>query len=417
MSKLFITFLSLIFVIYYQNLTAQEVTQSLDYFIKQGLQNSPLLKDYQNQINASTVDSLLVKAGQKPRVDVNAQVMYAPVYSHFGYDDASTNGGNYTGVIGVTQPFFNGKDLRTKYEAIGLQKRSLSNTSKISGNDLARVITNQYLAAYADWSDLTFNQNFLKLMEDQKEILRKLVESGIYKQTDFLSLLIETQTQEIGLKQAASQYEKDIRLLYQVCGMPDTTQIELAQPYIQKKTLVNKTTSPLFAQYSIDSLKVINSKTAVDVQYRPKLNWFADAGLLSTNPSTLPQHLGYSVGVNFSIPIYDGKQRKLQYQKLDFTEDTRSEYERFFKKQYNQQVAQLNKDLAANEETLEQLKQQLKTSEELMTMVKALLNSGNISIIDFITAAKNYNTINRTLNQTQIKVLQIVNELNYWMQQ
>lgn len=417
MSKLFITFLSLIFVIYYQNLTAQEVTQSLDYFIKQGLQNSPLLKDYQNQINASNVDSLLVKAGQKPRVDVNAQVMYAPVYSHFGYDDASTNGGNYTGVVGVTQPFFNGKDLRTKYEAIGLQKCSLSNTSKISGNDLARVITNQYLAAYADWSDLTFNQNFLKLMKDQKEILRKLVESGIYKPTDYLSLLIETQTQEIGLKQAASQYEKDIRLLYQVCGMPDTTHIELAQPYIQKKTLVNKTTSPLFAQYTIDSLKVINSKTAVDVQYRPKLNWFADAGLLSTNPSTLPQHLGYSVGVNFSIPIYDGKQRKLQYQKLDFTEDTRSEYERFFKKQYNQQVAQLNKDLAANEETLEQLKRQLKTSEELMTMVKALLNSGNISIIDFITAAKNYNTINRTLNQTQIKVLQIVNELNYWMQQ
>jgi Outer membrane protein len=408
--------LSLILFVYYQGLTAQNSAQTIDYFIKQGLQNSPLLKDYQNQINASTIDSLLVKAGQKPKVDINAQVMYAPVYNHFGYDDASTNGGNYTGVVGVTQPFLNGKDLRNRYEAVDLQKRSFSNTYKISGNDLTKVITNQYLAAYADWSDLTFNQSFLKLMQDQKEILRKLVESGIYKQTDYLSLLIETQTQEIGLKQAASQYEKDIRLLYQVCGMPDTTHIELAQPHIQKKTFVNTVASPLFTQYKIDSLKVINSKTAVDMQYRPKLNWFADAGLLSTDPSTLPQHFGYSVGVNFSIPLYDGKQRRLQYQKLDFTEDTRSNYERFFKKQYNQQVAQLNKDLAATQETLEQLRQQLKTSDELMTMVKALLNSGNISIIDFITAAKNYNTINRTVNQTQIKVLQIINELNYWMQ-
>lgn len=153
------------------------------------------------------------------------------------------------------------------------------------------------------------------------------------------------------------------------------------------------------------------------MQYRPKLNWFADAGLLSTNPSTLYQHLGYSAGINFSIPLYDGKQRKLQYQKLDITEDTRSNYERFFKKQYSQQVAQLNKDLTATEEMQEQLKLQLKTSEQLMSMVKTLLNSGNISITDFINATKNYNSINRTLNQTQIKVLQIINELNYWMQE
>ena len=73
--------------------------------------------------------------------------------------------------------------------------------------------------------------------------------------------------------------------------------------------------------------------------------------------------------------------------------------------------------MAANEETLAQLKQQVITSEELMAMVKALLNSGSISIVDFINAAKNYNTINRTVNQTQIKVLQIINELNYWMQE
>lgn len=413
----YISFYILFLFFIFQKGQTQSSAQNLDYFIKQGLQNSPLLKDYQNQISSATFDSLLIKAGQKPKVDANAQAMYAPVYNHFGYDDASTNGGNYTGVVGVTQAFLNSKDLRNKYGAIDLQKRSFSNTIKISGNDLKRVISNQYLSAFADLSDLRFNQNFLKLMKDQKEILRKLVEGGTYKQTDYLSFLLETQTQEIALKQAASQYEKDIRLLYQVCGMPDTASIELSKPDIQRKTQINIATSPLFAQYKIDSLKVINSRTAVDMQYRPKLNWFADAGMLSTDPATISQHFGYSVGVNFNIPIYDGKQRKLQYQKLDITEDTRSNYERFFKKQYNQQVAQLNKDLAANEETLAQLKQQLKTSEELMAMVKALLNSGSISIVDFINAAKNYNTINRTVNQTQIKVLQIINELNYWMQE
>jgi outer membrane protein TolC len=417
MLKHFSFLLSVMLFFILQRTLAQAPTQNLDYFLKQGFLNSPLLKDFQNQISSSSIDSLLVKAGQKPKVDANAQALYAPVYSNFGYDGAITNGGNYAGIVGVSQNFFNHKELQNKYEAIDIQKRSFSNTYKISGNDLTRVITAQYLNAYAGFSDLSFNQSFLKIMADQKEILRKLVESGIYKQTDYLSLLIETQTQEITVKQAASQYDRDILLLYQICGLNDTSQIALNLPDIPRKAPVNPSTSPLFFQYQIDSLKITNSKTAVDMQYRPKFNWFADAGLLSTKPSTLNQHFGYSAGINFSIPLYDGKQRKLQYQKLDFTEDTRANYERFFKKQYHQQVAQLNHDLAATQETLAQLKDQLKTSEELMAMVKTLLNTGNISITEFINAVKNYNNINRALNQTQIKILQIINELNYWMQQ
>ncbi|HEY4786507.1 MAG TPA: TolC family protein [Bacteroidales bacterium] len=413
----YLRFISLLILFQSAQIQAQLPTQTLDYFLKQGLENSPLLRDYQNQLSSSTIDSLLIKAGQEPKVDANAQVLYAPVYHNFGYDEASTNGGNYTGVVGISQNFLNQKELRNKYESVEIQKRSVSNTFKISYNDLTRIITAQYLNAFADFSDLTFNKNFLKLMEDQQAILKKLVESGIYKQTDYLSLLIETQTQEITLKQASSQYYKDLLLLYQLCGLNDTSHTDLATPIIHRKNLDDVAQSPLLAQFKIDSLKISNSRSAVDVLYRPKLNWFADAGLLSTSPSTLYQHFGYSAGINFSIPIYDGKQRKLQYRKLDFTEDTRSNYEHFFKKQYSQQIMQLKSDLATAEETLDQLKKQQKTAEDLMTMVKSLLNTGNISITEFINATKNYDAINRTLNQTQIKILQTINELNYWMQQ
>jgi hypothetical protein len=36
---------------------------SLDYYIDQALQNSPLLKDYQNQVLTGQVDSQLIRAG------------------------------------------------------------------------------------------------------------------------------------------------------------------------------------------------------------------------------------------------------------------------------------------------------------------------------------------------------------------
>jgi len=408
--------ITILMLLCFSFIKGQTQTQSLDYYLRQGLENSPLLKDYQNQINAANVDSLLVRASQKPQVDAKAQWLFAPTYNFFGYDEAITNGGNYTSVIEASQSFFNRKNLKNKYESLNIQKRSLVNTSKISTNDLKRLITNQYITAYADNNDLSFNKTFLRLMHDEEDVIKKLVENAIYKQTDFLSLLIETQTQEILVKQLLSQFEKDIFILNQLCGINDTSHYELNFPVIQQIKPTNLAFSPLFLQYKIDSLKIINEKSAVGLQYRPKLNWFADAGL-NTSPIDPFKHFGFSAGINFSVPIYDGKQKKLGYQKLSFSENTRTQYESFFKSQYYQQIQQLNKELTYTHEMADQLEKQLNTANELIILAKAQLNNGNMPITDFLNASKNYIKINRDLNQTQIKTLQIINELNYLMQQ
>ena len=75
-------------------LIANAQKQSLDYYIDKAIQNSPLLKDYQNQLSASGVDSLLIRASQKYQTDVTSQLTYAPFISGWGYDEAITNGAN-----------------------------------------------------------------------------------------------------------------------------------------------------------------------------------------------------------------------------------------------------------------------------------------------------------------------------------
>jgi outer membrane protein TolC len=391
--------------------------QDLDFYLKQGLANSPLLRDYKNQINAAGLDSLLVKSLQLPQADLNGQLMVAPVYNHFGYDEAITNGGNYLGVVAVAQPIFNRKILNNKYEGISIQKRSLANTSKISSNELKRVITNQYLTAFSDLTDLQFNNDFLKLIQSEQETIQQLVAHGIYKQTDYLSLRIEAQSQEIIIVQLSSQYEKDLRLLNQVCGLNDTIGHNLNLPLIIKVEWPKPFLSPLFIQYKIDSLRISNEKIAVGNRYRPKLNWFADAGFNSSKFLGIYQHFGYSAGINLSVPIYDGHQQKLEYEKINISEDSRAHYETFFKNQYLSQVQQLNNELSVSKDITSKFKKQLVTAEELLTLSKNQLNNGNIAITEFINALKNYNSINRDLNQSQVKTLIILNELNYLMQQ
>lgn len=391
--------------------------QQLDYFINEGLKNNPLLNEYRNNETLSATDSLLVAATNKPQINSNSQILYAPAYKNFGYDEAVTNGGNYAAVLDVSQFIFNKNNLRNKYERVDLQKQKWQNGARISAADLRRAITNQYLAAYADYIEVNNSNSYIALMNQHKEILKLLVQQGIYKQSDYLALLIEAQTAEIDLIRFKTQLVKDVHLLRQICGIGDTTQFTPETPSLKAALPADTGDFPLFRQYKIDSLIIINEQKSLDFRYVPKISWFADAGIMSSNPARLYKNLGYRLGLNMSFPIFDGHQRKLERQKFSIQENTRSNYESYFKIQYSAQVRQLNEELLSTRQTMNMLKTQLATTKELVSLLKAQLNQGNTSILELIGTMKNYISVNRSVCQLQMREFEIINELNYLMQQ
>ncbi len=407
----------LIFLLSGLTIVAYNQTHNLDFYVKAGLQNSPLLNDYRNQINSATNDSLLIKAAKKPLVEAKSQLQYFPSYHNFGYDEAITNGGNYTAVMGVSQTVFNNKELDNKYKAVDLQKQLINNSSRISVTELNRIITDQYLITFSNYNDLLFNKAFLELSEKENEIVNQLVKNGMYKQTDYLSLLVETQAQEILVSQLKSQYRKDLMQLNQLCGLNDTAWYELAEPQIEIKGTPDIAKAPLYIQYKIDSMRIDNEKMAIDIRYKPKVNWYADAGVLTSTPWNFYQHFGYSAGISLNIPVYDGKQRVIEKQKLEFDENSRKSYENNYRKQYFQQVQQLNNELKELNGMSDQMEKQLKTSDQLLKALKEQLESGNIQMTEYINALKNFKTISRNLNLNNIQKLQVINEMNFLLTQ
>ena len=123
-------------------LFASSQTRSLDFYLNEGMQNSPLLKDLRNQLNTASFDTLLALAARKPQVEVISQLLYSPVYGKFGYDEVITDGGNYQAVASVSQNIFNRKETDNKLQAIGLRGQLISNSSKLT---LARKRKVQYL--------------------------------------------------------------------------------------------------------------------------------------------------------------------------------------------------------------------------------------------------------------------------------
>jgi outer membrane protein TolC len=398
-------------------LVAYNQTKDLDFYLNEALRNSPLLNDYRNQINKAGTDSLIIGATRKPLVEAKSSLQYSPYYHNFGYDDVITDGGNYTAVLGVSQYIFNKSAINNRYAAVDIQKRSVNNSSKISTNELKKIITDQYLTTFSDYSDYVFNKNFLELFMKENEIVKQFAKNGVVKQTDYLSFLVESQTQEILVNQIKNQYVKNLLVLSQLCGLNDTSWYELGNPELQIKGSPEIAKSPSFIQFKIDSLKIENEKLAIDFQYKPKINWFADAGFLTSNPWNFYRHFGYSAGVSLNIPIYDGKQKTISKQKLEFDENIRKGYENNFRVQYFQQVQQLDIELKSLNEISVRILNQLKTSEQLVSALKEQLEAGNIQMTEYINAVKNYKTASRNINLINIQKLQVINQMNFLLTQ
>jgi outer membrane protein TolC len=387
---------------------------NLDFYLGQAMQNSPLLKDYHNQVLSAQVDSQLVRASYRPQVNGNSTNIYAPSIHGWGYDQAISNGGNFTTVAAVTQTLVGKQHLDAQYETIRLQNQGIDNSAKVSEQDLKKSITAQYIVTYGDFQQLTFNRDVYALLEKESTLLKDLTERNVYRQTDYLAFLVTLKQEALLLQELTIQYRNDHGTLNYLCGIVDTSATALQEPGIGLQDLPDVTNSIFFRQFHLDSMKLRNNRSLIDFTYRPKAQLYADGGYSSSLMYEPYKNFGVSFGVSLSVPIYDGHQRKMQYSKLDIAERTRLGYKDFFTRQYNQQIAQLSQQLKATEDLIGQINDQVHYSQTLIEVNGKLLETGDAKIADYILALNNYLNAKNLLTQNNITRLQIINQINYW---
>ena len=197
-------------------------------------------------------------------------------------------------------------------------------------------------------------------------------------------------------------------------GIVDTSLVELEAPNLNMGMMPDIINSPFYRQYTLDSLNLVNQQKTVFYTYKPKINVYADAGYNSSLQYEPYKNFGLSAGLNFSVPIYDGKQRKMKYQKINIAEDTRQHYKDYFLRQYNQQIAQLNQQLRSTESLINDINGQIKYSSTLIDVNKKLLESGEVRITDLILTINTFLNARNLLNQNYVNRMQIINQINYW---
>jgi len=134
---------------------------------------------------------------------------------------------------------------------------------------------------------------------------------------------------------------------------------------------------------------------------------------MAIRPENIPHNFGTSLGLNFSVPIYDGKQRKLQYDKTMLAEQSRQDYQTFYTSQYRQQILQLTEQLKLSDELITQIRKQLLQQENLIALYKIEIEKGLVRFLDFLSVVNSYTETQNTLTVSEMNRLQIINQLNY----
>lgn len=391
-------------------------TNTLDYFLQQAAQNSPVIKDYQNQVLLAQIDSQLLRASLRTQVNFLNTDSYAPVIHGWGYDEIITNIANVTAIFQANRNFITPANRAAQLRTIDLQRRALLDTVRLSQRDLVRAITDQYITAYAGQLAVDFTKEVYELMKSEEAMLKKLTEQSVFRQTDYLNFYVTMQQQELTYLQAQKQYAAAYLTLNYLAGIVDTSIQRLQKPDLREVVQNNIDSSVFLRRFITDSLRLVNARELIHYQYKPKIGAYVDGGYSSSLQVSPYKNFGYSAGLSLTVPIYDGHQRQMKYAQLAIRERTRQANKQFFMNQYYQQVAQLRKQLHATDLLTEKINRQITYVHTLILANNKLLQTGDISLRDYVTAINNYLTAQNLLTLNTVERLRAVNQINYWTQ-
>jgi hypothetical protein len=331
---------------------------------------------------------------------------------YYGYDFAAANGGQYQALLNITQPLLNAQKLKTVTEQVNVLSQINQNNVKLSGHDIEKMVTDQYILCLQDDKQVEYAKSMLDILSEQKKIIQKLAEASIYKQSDLTLLNIEYQNFLLQQTTYKATYQRDLMDLNILCGMNDTSIVKLN--VINLLISVTNANSAFSEKFRLDSLNLISAKNNFELKYKPVLAAVANTGLNAVYAPTIPNRFGVNAGFSFSYNFFDGRQRAINKNKTDILVKSVSFYRDNFSTQNSIRKTKILNELQSYTNRIAISNQQLKEYETLLGLYKKEILTGQLSVINYVMTLKNMATLQRdnTLLLTQKQLL--INSYNYW---
>jgi len=183
--------------------------RDIDFYIGHARENSPLINQAENEKKIVSLDlQQMNRILCKPEINVISGFTFSPVISrdnnnsrfhlvsegatdYFGHDLALTDGGQYQALVSVRQPVLSGSRYRAFVNKADISQQINENNITLTIHELEQVVGYQYLLCIRSLKEAENSLSLVRNLEEQYALIQKLVENGVYKQTDLMLMQIE----------------------------------------------------------------------------------------------------------------------------------------------------------------------------------------------------------------------------------
>jgi outer membrane protein TolC len=398
------------------------------YFIDEALKNNPSLIENTNLQQFFQIQNEIITAqNKKPQVNFTADYIFAPFFFNngrfiaitpnpsskaIGYDAALSNGGLYAGQLNVSIPIFNKALIKPLYEQNKIQSDISSFSRKQLEQDLKKSIIDQYIITYQFKQQTDYLQKIIDQLESRKPFVTALVKQGLLQQNDYLLLDIQQTTSRNDLLQLQFAYTNGVGLLKNLAAIADTSVFELAPPEIMLRPAPAEY---YYAQkFRLDSMNLVAQQNVFNMKYKTQLSAIGSTGIYSSDISNLPRNTGLSAGVHLLVPIYDGKQRKLNERQNSVLLTNLRAYRNNAAVVQQNNLRNAKQQIIQWEQTIILLGQQIQKQELLLDIIKDKVVRGQVSVMDYINALQDYAVTQKNKALATTNVLLYTNQYNYY---
>lgn len=404
--------------------------RTLRYYIEKAKANSPLIKDYKNRASMQDAELQRLKAlYTHSRLEMNGDYLFVPIVSkdggktafkwnaqdgtdYYGYDLGESSGHLHAGVA-WTKPLLGGLAYKAAQQQAAINEDIATNSICMEEHQLERAVTEQYLICMLDRIQTDYADSIATLLGKQASIVKKLVRSGMAKQSDEKLLLIEQAVNDEARTTSQLSYHTHMMDLNILCGLGKEDSAVLTG--IQLAATPRIIGPSLFAeQFRLDSLNAEASLHVFSQQYKPRLDFFANGGLQTSKCSSLEKRLGWSAGLTFAWLISDGKQKRWKKRKTQLQQMSTQAYKTHAEYQREMRISQCLAELAGYDERSRKLESQIKVYDNVLSYYEKEMQAGQTSVLDYIVILKNKIQTERDYQLLQTNMQLVTAAYNYW---
>lgn len=378
---------------------------------KIGALQESIIKAQQNSFQVNATSDVLFA----PYFNNNGRVIstsIAPSSSAYGYDVGITNGGLYSAQINVTKQLFNKAATANLLFQNKIKNNTLSLSAQEVEHNLKKTISDAYVTAYQLQLQEQFTQEILKDLQNRLQVIEVLVKHAILQESDYLFLQLDIDSKKLELKQIQSNLRVALNQVFTLSGITSQANIIISEPHFNTASSAKKENFYL-RKFKNDSLQIKADEAVFDNAYKPQITAYGNTGLNAVEIPNITHKIGMSAGLQISIPIYDGKQRKFTHQQNLLKEQNLEFYKTNAAVQLTNNLQSITNQLDALSENKLLLDNQLKKQQSILEIYKGKLVQGQISIVDYLNVIQSYKLNKYTQIQMQTNIWLLQNQYNF----